>query len=161
MKLAPLILLLLLPATMARADELVISEPGKTALGDHFYTQSYQPSLYETSGLKGENLSYDWQFSGGYRANWQNWITFIEAGAADYRLQQQNTQAKQLISGVSYRFSSFLLTSRIRQHYSKVSDSQLEFSSAYQLHPNLTMQADYGLNLQNQQAVKLGATYRF
>lgn len=161
MKLAAFVTLLLLPAFMAQADELVINEPGKTALGDHFYTQSYQPSLYETSALKVEHFNYDWQFSGGYRANWQNWITFIEAGAADYRMQKQHNQAKQLISGIGYQFSNFLLTSRIRQYYSVTSDSQLEFGSAYQLQPNLTMQADYGLNMQNHQAIKLGATYRF
>ena len=161
MKLLPLIALTLLPAMMAQADELLLSEQSKSALGDHFYTQSYQPTLYETSALQGEALSYEWQFSGGYRANWQNWITFIEAGAASYRLQQRNNEAKQLVSGVSYRLSNLLLTSKLRQQYREIGESQLELSSAYLLQPNLTMQADYGFNLQSQQAVKLGVSYRF
>lgn len=138
-------------------------EPGKTALGENFYTHNYHPSLLEQHQQQRQSSVYDWQFTGGYQEQWQNWRTFMEAGAAaaDQSQTQLPTSAVQLVSGVSYQWSNLLLTSRVRQVYTELHDTQLEFSSAYQLLPSLSMLAEYGLSQEKQQAVKLGVSYHF
>lgn len=140
-------------------------EPGKTAFGDNFYTHNYHPSLLEQQQQQQQSLSYDWQFTGGYQEQWQNWRTFMEAGAAAAEPPSAQTpgpiSAFQLVSGVSYQWSNLLLTSRLRQVYTGLNGSQLELSSAYQLLPTLSMLAEYGLTQEKQQAVKLGVSYHF
>lgn len=140
-------------------------EPGKTALGENFYTHNYHPSLLEQQQQQQKSFAYDWQFTGGYQEQWQNWRTFLEAGAAASELSQPQTpgpiSAYQLVSGISYQWSNLLLTSRVRQVYTDVNDTQLELSSAYRLLPSLSMLAEYGLTQEKQQAVKLGVSYHF
>ena len=151
-------------ALMGRAEATLNSlGQGKTALGEHLYVSSYNPSLLEQNLYAKQQLIYDWQFKGGYQESWKGWYSFFETGAAKPNMDGITQQNYQFRSGVGYHWNdSLILSSSMRQIFAESSDTQLEFSSTLLLSQTLSVQAAYGLsNNESLHEIAVGLAYQF